>query len=383
MNLAKEKKVSVLITTYNRPEKLKRAISSVINQTYKNIELIIIDDAAQSDTIKIINDFKLHDSRIIHIRNDINIGANDGDIVHIRRFIYDLATGDYFIYLCDDDYWLSDNFIEDAIKLFSYRETTVTVIYGQLSVFISKLDKYEYKQGMPLFRLTDKTINDYLGEGYLSKNKALSYMQDLYSQPIYLKWCMSSEEFLSDFSKNPALRNIVAGGTVYSMRLFKKSKALKNKSGSKWQAGFELSISPAIYGDVIYIDKPMIVVEVDSINASFRRTQVDHLNDCISGAISSFSEALKDPNLKSRHLNLVECKKRTIANICATFLGNTSTILRDINLTDCTNENIKNFLTPIMFIKTVIKNKCFTKLTSTQWKLFLKVFKLYTIKKLM
>jgi len=57
--------------------------------------------------------------------------------------------------------------------------------------------------------------------------------------------------------------------------------------------------------------------------------------------------------------------------------------LRDINLTDCTNENIKNFLTPIMFIKTVIKNKCFTKLTSTQWKLFLKVFKLYTIKKLM
>ena len=380
MNVTKDKKVSVLITTFSRPEKLERAISSVLNQTYKNIELIIIDDAATIETVRIINNFLTKDSRITHIRNEKNIGAKCGDIVHIRRFIYELATGDYFIYLCDDDYWLSNDFLENAVHLFRYRETTVAVIYGQLSIFLSKTKVGEYEKGKSLFRITDETLKDFLEENYTSKHFAVSYMQALNSQPLFQNWAMTSDQYLNEFSKDPALRNIIVGGTLYNSLLFKKSKSLLKESGSKWQAGYELLITPSIYGDVIYIDKPMIITEIDIKNASFRGTQLDHLNDCISGIIAAFSWALKDPSKKNRHKELKSYKAITIANICMSFLGNTSTILRNLQLTDCSDDNTSKYLTPIKFIQLIIKHRALFKITLSQWKIIMRVFKLYVLK---
>ena len=51
-------KVSVLMTVYNTAAYLDRSITSIINQTYKNFELIIIDDGSQDGSKKIINKYK-------------------------------------------------------------------------------------------------------------------------------------------------------------------------------------------------------------------------------------------------------------------------------------------------------------------------------------
>ena len=50
--------VSVIISTYNRPQLLKRAINSVLKQTYKNIEIIVVDDNSSCNNKLIIDDFK-------------------------------------------------------------------------------------------------------------------------------------------------------------------------------------------------------------------------------------------------------------------------------------------------------------------------------------
>ena len=54
----RNKKVSVLMTVHNTSNYLKRAINSIISQTYKNIELIIVDDCSSDNSVKIIKNYK-------------------------------------------------------------------------------------------------------------------------------------------------------------------------------------------------------------------------------------------------------------------------------------------------------------------------------------
>lgn len=92
------KKVSVVIPVYNSSKHLSECLSSVINQTYKNLEIIVIDDYSSDNSIEIIESFK--DSRIKLIKHSENMGAaktrNDG---------IESATGDFICFLDSDDYW--------------------------------------------------------------------------------------------------------------------------------------------------------------------------------------------------------------------------------------------------------------------------------------
>ena len=89
-------KVSVIIATRNRCEYLRRAIECILMQTWKNSELIIIDDGSEDDTTKIVNEYK--DDRIVYIRNDCNKG-----ISYARNEGLKAASGKYIVYQDDDD----------------------------------------------------------------------------------------------------------------------------------------------------------------------------------------------------------------------------------------------------------------------------------------
>jgi glycosyltransferase involved in cell wall biosynthesis len=93
-------KISIVIPTHNRPNLLKKAIKSVINQTYKNIEIIIIDDASIIDNKSIINNFKK--TNIIYYKFNKNQGGNI-----CRNKGVELSSGDYISFLDDDDIWNS------------------------------------------------------------------------------------------------------------------------------------------------------------------------------------------------------------------------------------------------------------------------------------
>jgi len=88
--------VSLIIPTYNRPRYLHRAISSTLKQTYKNLEIIIIDDNSKQDILSIINEFQ--DNRIKYYKNTTNRGS-----VYSRNRGLSICTGDYINFLDDDD----------------------------------------------------------------------------------------------------------------------------------------------------------------------------------------------------------------------------------------------------------------------------------------
>lgn len=92
----KEPLFTVVMATYNRAHLLPRAVNSVLNQSYHNFELIIVDDASTDNTETVCRSFK--DNRICYYRHE----QNKGTLATKNKGI-DLATGDYIAFLDDDD----------------------------------------------------------------------------------------------------------------------------------------------------------------------------------------------------------------------------------------------------------------------------------------
>lgn len=102
MNQA-EPLVSVGIPTYNRAKKLERAVRALLAGSYKNLEIIISDNASSDETQRICSAFSTTDSRVIYFRHVENIGPNKN-----FEFARGQATGKYFLWNADDDYFDPD-----------------------------------------------------------------------------------------------------------------------------------------------------------------------------------------------------------------------------------------------------------------------------------
>lgn len=110
--------VSVIMPTYNRAKTIERAINSILKQTYKNLELIIIDDCSNDNTIDIINSIK--DSRIRMIKLNENKGAN-----YARNCGLNLAKGEYITFQDSDDESIL-NRIEKLLSFCKYNKCDVS-----------------------------------------------------------------------------------------------------------------------------------------------------------------------------------------------------------------------------------------------------------------
>ncbi|QLP48986.1 glycosyltransferase [Klebsiella michiganensis] len=108
MNVNHKRKVSIYIPTSNRLKKLKRAIQSVLSQDYKNIEILICDDASNDGTKEYVESLMATDCRIRYFRSDENRGA-----CYVRNLGIYNATG-YFITGLDDD----DEFKSNRVSYF-------------------------------------------------------------------------------------------------------------------------------------------------------------------------------------------------------------------------------------------------------------------------
>ncbi|OGI07196.1 MAG: hypothetical protein A3I68_03250 [Candidatus Melainabacteria bacterium RIFCSPLOWO2_02_FULL_35_15] len=102
--------VTIAITTYNRPDLLCQALKSVIDQTYENIEIIVLDDCSNSEVQHLIQEFINIDSRVKYYHHNKNIGVNPN-----FNFALKTANGKYFMWLCDDD-WIDKDYISLCLQ---------------------------------------------------------------------------------------------------------------------------------------------------------------------------------------------------------------------------------------------------------------------------
>jgi glycosyltransferase involved in cell wall biosynthesis len=129
-NNLSEPSVSVIIPTYNRQHMVDRALGSVLNQTYRDVEVIVVDDCSSDDTEQVIA--RIDDTRIRYMRHEINRGAPAA-----RNSGFAAARGMYVAFLDSDDEWLPEK-LEKQLNLFHIAPDTVGVVYAGFSYVYEK-----------------------------------------------------------------------------------------------------------------------------------------------------------------------------------------------------------------------------------------------------
>lgn len=104
-------KFSIIIPTYNVEKYLDKCLESILNQTYNNYEIILIDDVSSDNTINIVSDYQHKDKRLRVVINSENSGPS-----YCRQKGINISKGEYIIFVDSDD-WYCDNNVLEKIAL--------------------------------------------------------------------------------------------------------------------------------------------------------------------------------------------------------------------------------------------------------------------------
>ncbi|MBD2864807.1 glycosyltransferase, partial [Paenibacillus oceani] len=180
-NLIEKPIISVILPTFCRGNNglLKRAIDSVINQSFKEWELIIVDDGSIDKTRQVVESYLNNENRIIYIRNNINsslpaLRVNQG-IMHAR--------GDYIAYQFDDDLWFNNalqDLYNEIIKL-----DTPSLVYGKCQ-FIDVISKEEIVFGEN-FNFNQLHLTNLIANNTVLHSKELPFRYGGYDCHVVMK----------------------------------------------------------------------------------------------------------------------------------------------------------------------------------------------------
>ena len=128
-------KVSICITVYNKEKYIAQSIESAISQDYKNIEIVIHDNASTDGSADVIKKY-LSDNRIKFYRDEINSG-----MYYSFKTALDKATGEWVIFLNSDDYWIDKTFISQAVNMVCKFGDIVAVCGGYKIIYENEANK--------------------------------------------------------------------------------------------------------------------------------------------------------------------------------------------------------------------------------------------------
>lgn len=167
------KKISVIVPIYNTEKYLSRCIESLINQTYKNLEIILVNDGSTDNSLDVCYTFAKKDKRI-KVYNKDNGGQSSA-----RNLALEKMTGD-FIGFVDSDDWIALDTYEYLIKLINENSADIAFVervytQGSINIINNNICQKIYEQ--------EKIIEEYLNYGMKTGNYGLPnylYKKDLF-----------------------------------------------------------------------------------------------------------------------------------------------------------------------------------------------------------
>lgn len=140
-------KISFVIPVYKVEQYIEQCVDSVLNQTYKDIEVVLVDDGSPDNCPKMCDEYALEDNRIKVVHKP-NGGLSDA-----RNAGLSVATGDYVIFMDSDDFWTSNNHLEQLIEIVKINPDCDFVGFN-CSYFYPDTDSYV--QWVPYFEDIEK-----------------------------------------------------------------------------------------------------------------------------------------------------------------------------------------------------------------------------------
>ena len=171
--------ISVIVPAYNIAEFLPRCLESILNQTYSNLEVIVISDGSTDGTDNVIKEYAEKDTRIVPIFK-VNSGVSD-----TRNKGLEIAKGDYIGFVDGDDY-IEPNMYE--ILLNNAIENDADISHcGYQMVFPTRVDYY-YNTGKKVTQdnkkgIRDIIVGDYVEPGIWNKLYRLDILKELRMPP--------------------------------------------------------------------------------------------------------------------------------------------------------------------------------------------------------
>lgn len=200
-------KISVIVPVYNVEKYINQCIESVLKQTYKNIEVILVDDGSPDNCPEIIDIYAINDSRVKVIHK------NNGGLSSARNSGIRVASGDYLTFLDSDDYWDDitaietlvdqiDDFYADVISWGYKKYYEGTGIYKENDLSVQRDLLLNVKKEDALFNLVKH--NCYIASAWnklvkkeLFNNNDLFFVEGILSEDI--DWCARLALYANSF----------------------------------------------------------------------------------------------------------------------------------------------------------------------------------------
>lgn len=139
------KKISVIIPAYGEEEYIGTCIESVVNQTYKNLEIILVDDGSPDKCPLICDEWAAKDERIKVIHKE------NGGLVSARKAGIQIATGEYIGYVDGDD-WIEPDMYENMMRVAEKENVDIVItgfkkdLFGKSIPYLNKIEKGVYRE---------------------------------------------------------------------------------------------------------------------------------------------------------------------------------------------------------------------------------------------
>lgn len=200
------KKISIIVPIYNTEKYLNRCIESLINQTYKNLEIILVNDGSADNSLDICNAFAKKDKRI-KVYNKENGGQSSA-----RNLALDKVTGD-FIGFVDSDDWISLDTYEYLTNLITKSSADIAFIeriytQGTIKTTNKKIVEKIYEK--------EKIIEEYLNYGMKTGNYGLPnylYKKELFKD-IYFPDGKICEDIVTNYKLMKKAKKIVKSNKI-------------------------------------------------------------------------------------------------------------------------------------------------------------------------
>lgn len=266
----KNKKISVIIPVFNSDKFLNKCLDSVLNQTYTNLEIIVVNDGSTDSSARICDEYASKDKRVKVIHKD-----NEGVSI-ARNTALDFATGDY-ISLIDSDDYIDYDFYEKLLNSLTTNSADIALCKYTLD-FENDIVK-PIEPGLELFAnehnikylFTDKNkVNAYLCRGLFDiklfenerYDESIKYMEDLH---LFIRLINKSNkithinDYLYHYYQNPNSATHKLSKDRINNQIFGLKKCielLENKNQNEYAATLKYEIYiAALYFYIFYGDK--------------------------------------------------------------------------------------------------------------------------------
>lgn len=257
--------LSIIIPAYNAAETITRSLDSVLNQSYQNLEVIVVNDGSSDKTEEILKDYASRDKRIKYIYKD------NGGVSSARNLGMLQATGDYISFLdCDDSYRIDfaklvvnkigkvqpdlifcgfNKVIDNKVEAFNTKFSTSNILKNYLlgvtavqtagwiirREFLIKreiffLEGYSWGEDVEFFsKVLSKNpalsfIEDYLVNYYVGHSE--DQLSNFSLKQIDLDY-QSNQRLIAYFSENTEIQNVIIRFRMQSSIVFKLAQALE------------------------------------------------------------------------------------------------------------------------------------------------------------